>query len=179
MPLSDADVFRDVREPLSPPPPPPDDVTARHVLTGLAPVGTVMALFWVWIGRTMVIGEGGWMTLVLVMKFWFVPLLAFVPDIGRLVRSGVSRIPWPMSVFEMAAQVTMWVGLFIVGLAIPEVGDMPGSGGSVLSLVLGTAPGDPLEAGVARFGGVTAALAWLCLLALVPVPHSRHTTRRH
>lgn len=72
---------------------------------------------------------------------------------------------------EAVAQVITWAGLVRLGAGIPEFGDAPGSGSSVLAVVTGLDPTAPVFLEVLRWSALAVVLAWGTLLLLVWTPH--------
>ena len=139
-------------------------------LTSLAFGGTLVALAWVWFGRCLVTGREGWMVLLLTLWGWPVALLLLLPHALRRRRTSAGERS-PLNRAEAAAQITLWVGLLVLGACIPEFGDAPGSGSSVAATLTGLDPQTPVFLTALRGAGVVVGVAWCAQLLLLATRH--------
>ncbi len=105
------------------------ELTARRtrVLQWIMPI---VLLAWASYGRGL-LGTGGWMTLIIIVYSPFILLALYALPIitlfdrdvkaARAVRHGYAVATW-----------VMWGALFVFALALPDVGDTPGTIPSVL-----------------------------------------------
>lgn len=138
---------------------------ARAVARSMAS-GTLLACFWVTIGRTY-IGGGGWMTL-LILGYGTIPMILLLLPALFVAAQGMGRRPRiSLHEAEAVAQATVWGGMFLVGLCLTDFGDVPGSTTSVAARLTGAPANSEVFSALVVIGLICVALGWfgqMCLL---------------
>lgn len=134
----------------------------RFVFTIHLPV-TVALLLWAWLGRVL-FGVGGWFLMIL--PLFVGPWLLLALGLTSVLAYTRVQRPRAFTRWETISVLTMWVGLFGVGVFIVEFGDAPGSDMSILTELAGRSTLD-LSWNLAVISGVLAVAGWLGLIVLL------------
>lgn len=102
--------------------------------------GTLVMVFFVWVGRAYVGSPLGWMTVFFVMWGWPLIILWLAPALPVLRRAR-RRGRLTLSRAEAWVQVATWAAMFVAGLTLTDYGDQADSSGSALTVLTG-APSD-------------------------------------
>lgn len=122
----------------------------------------LLLLVWVWIGR-FVFGNGGWMTLVLLVTV--IPVVALALAITTLLCFLRRPAPRALTSSQVRAQLVTWAGLFVVGLTMVDFTDSPDSEQTLLTQVFGRSDAMfTLSAVLIGVGTLTAIGGWVWLL---------------
>lgn len=130
----------------------------RRTLLWMIPLNLLLVA-WVWLGRG-VFGVFGWF--MVMFTFSVVPILLLALLVTTVLALTQPGRPRALTRTQAWAQITMWLGMLLFGLFMPDFGDAPDSELSVLTQVFG--PGDGLL-GVSYL--LALALAALTLVAWV------------
>jgi len=136
----------------------------RFVFTIHLPV-TVLLLLWAWLGRVL-FGVGGWFLLFL--PIFVGPWVLLALALTSLLAYTREQRPRAFTRWETISVLTLWVGLFGVGMFVVDFGDAPGSDMSILSELAGYSQATiDLSWGLAVASGIVAAAGWLGLIVLL------------
>lgn len=136
----------------------------RFVFTIHLPV-TVLLLLWAWLGRV-IFGVGGWFLLFL--PIFVGPWVLLALALTSLLAYTREQRPRAFTRWETISVLTLWVGLFGVGMFVVDFGDAPGSDMSILSELAGSSQSTiDLSWSLAVASGVVAVAGWLGLIVLL------------
>jgi hypothetical protein len=136
----------------------------RLVFTIHLPV-TVLLLLWAWLGRVL-FGVGGWFLMIL--PLFVGPWLLLALGLTSVLAYTREQRPRAFTRWETISLLTMWVGLFGVGLFVIDFGDTPGSDMSILTKLVGRTESTlDLSWNLAVASGILATIGWLGLIVLL------------
>ncbi|OFE16266.1 hypothetical protein BA895_19630 [Humibacillus sp. DSM 29435] len=134
----------------------------RSVFLAMIPVH-LLILGWVWIGRA-AFGNGGWMTLILLVTV--IPVVALALALTTLLSFRRRPAPRALTARQVRAQLVTWAGLFVVGLFMYDFTDAPESDKTVLTQLFGYSDAlFTLSAVLIGVGAITATGGWVWLLS--------------
>lgn len=126
---------------------------------------TVALLLWAWLGRVL-FGVGGWFLMIL--PLFVGPWILLALGLTSVLAYTRDLRPRAFTRWETISVLTMWVGLFGVGLFIVDFGDAPGSDMSILTELAGRSESMlDLSWNLAVASGVLAVAGWLGLIVLL------------
>jgi hypothetical protein len=134
----------------------------RFVFTIHLPL-TVALLLWAWLGRVL-FGVGGWFLMIL--PLFVGPWLLLALGLTSVLAYTRDQRPRAFTRGETISVLSMWIGLFGVGLFIVDFGDAPGSDMSILTELAGRSTLD-LSWNLAVTSGLLAVAGWLGLIVLL------------
>ena len=136
----------------------------RLIFTLHLPV-TVALLLWAWLGRVL-FGVGGWFLMIL--PLFVGPWILLALGLTSVLAYTRDQRPRAFTRWETISVLTLWVGLFGVGLFIVDFGDTPGSDMSILTELAGRSESMlDLSWNLAVVSGGLAVAGWLGLIVLL------------
>jgi len=143
----------------------------RTVLLWMIPVNLLL-IAWVWFGRFL-FGVAGWFLLIYLLTV--VPVLLMGLLISTILAYSQPGRPRALTGPQAAAQLTVWGGMFAVGLLTPDYGDTPESAKSVLTQVFGYSDGlYDLSYLLTSIAAVLTVAAWMVLVVTLTAGRRSH-----
>lgn len=146
--------------------------SGRSVFLAMIPVHLLL-IGWGWIGRA-VFGNGGWMTLILLVTI--IPVVALALAITTLLSFRRRPAPRALTSSQVRAQLVTWAGLFVVGLTMYDFTDAPESEKTLLTQVFGRSDAMfTLSAVLIAVGALAVIGGWVWLLFRLLGDQTRRT----